>query len=118
MARCNHDPISLTIQCTRLIVATVAETGAIHVARNAPDLAPLHIDAHCLACGYTKVLTSFNSPTPAWKNWPAWLARRLQYLRRYSDDLDEALTSIGVIDLGYGLPLLGESVEVVNDANL
>lgn len=110
MARCNHDPISLTIQSTRLIVATVSDNGETQVARNAPDLAPLRIDAHCLACGYVTVLTSFNSPTPTWKRWPQWLGRRLQYLRRYSADLDEALTSIGVIDLGYGLPLLAAEV--------
>lgn len=110
MSRCNHDPISLTIQSTRLIVATVADTGATHVARSAPDLAPLHIDAHCLACGYSTVLTSFYGKDTSWKRWPQWLVRRLQYLRRYSDDLDEALTAIGIIDLGYGLPLLATEV--------
>lgn len=109
MLRCNHDPISLTIQCTRLIMATVADSGATDVARNVPDLAPLRIDAHCFACGYSDVLTSFyDGKNAAWKRWPLWLVRRLQYLRRYSDDLDQALTAIGVIDLGYGLPLQAE----------
>lgn len=99
MARCNHDPISISIQSTRLIVATVADTGATAVARNAPDQEPLRIEAHCLACGYVTVVTSYSSPTPAWKRWPWWLLRRLNYLRHDVPELDEAMTTIGIVDL-------------------
>lgn len=100
MPRCVHDPISLSIQITRRVTATVTEMGHTAIAENKPESMRILVD--CPACGHSNVITSwaYEASGPAWRRWPKWLLYRLTLMRHSQPELHEAMTALGIPEDG------------------
>lgn len=99
MPRCVHDPISLSIQITRRVTATVTEMGHTAISDNTPET--MRIRCYCTACGYTNICTSATyDTTVGWHRWPKWMLYRLTLMRHSQPDLHEAMTALGIPEDG------------------
>ena len=101
---CKHPECNFTVELSvRLIASVSTSTGPGPVERHYTSM---HIDAHCPACGYVNVFTSYNGDDKPWGRWPKWAYERIQLLALRFQDVHDAF-----VGLGFPLPVPNGTIE-------